>query len=551
MTNPFNQFMQKHAGQGYSPDELRKMWKDHKRGDGDRTRATTHHDGTRDSYRGRGETLVPADDGGVRSRGSRTLEAHLHWDQVEQFRVRPDELAAVWFGFAGSFRAPASNRPDPVKLFTAAPSVDGGHAPVAPVELRHLAQEREFGRQLGGFLATARVGLAITREEWLAWFDGVDVVSPSPAVSTPGKGDVAWVSPLRIPTRVTSPFGESRGADGPHRGVDLAAPEGSEVQAPAAAVVDDVWEEDRGGKCLRLVMRRPDGQAPRGATPGDDSRLTVTFAHLSEQLVSPGQEVAAGQLVARSGNTGKTTGPHLHVMTVYDLDAPLFSTSLNELYPLDPAGVYGPALTGGPGQGPRPNTAIQALDLDKNGKGKTINVVVNNNGAIMLGNGVLMKDVTPVLHLSAAIKGDVDWQHMSATSRAVAAKAGLPSPSDVVEGVGNLAGQFFRYATSQDGRNAASQGVRAAGGAVGGLLGLGGAVGTAVSPVASSIPYVGWLVPIASTAASIASPIVNTASSMLSSLIGGSPVPALPDLHVEALAGPLADLAKPAIRKLS
>jgi murein DD-endopeptidase MepM/ murein hydrolase activator NlpD len=43
----------------------------------------------------------------------------------------------------------------------------------------------------------------------------------------------------------------------------------------------------------------------------DDGKYTL-FAHLSKVLVRPGQRVSTGKLIAYSGNTGNSTGPHLH-----------------------------------------------------------------------------------------------------------------------------------------------------------------------------------------------------------------------------------------------
>ncbi|MBB2892055.1 murein DD-endopeptidase MepM/ murein hydrolase activator NlpD [Flexivirga oryzae] len=40
---------------------------------------------------------------------------------------------------------------------------------------------------------------------------------------------------------------------------------------------------------------------------------SAIYAHLSRQLVAPGARVSAGQVVAYSGNTGNSTGPHLHL----------------------------------------------------------------------------------------------------------------------------------------------------------------------------------------------------------------------------------------------
>ena len=82
-----------------------------------------------------------------------------------------------------------------------------------------------------------------------------------------------------------------------HDGIDIAVAEGTEV----AAVKSGVVTETRTSATLgRLVKFR--------TTDGYD----VMYAHLSEILVKKGEEIRQGQAGARSGNTGLSTGPHLH-----------------------------------------------------------------------------------------------------------------------------------------------------------------------------------------------------------------------------------------------
>ncbi|HEU5397872.1 MAG TPA: peptidoglycan DD-metalloendopeptidase family protein [Gammaproteobacteria bacterium] len=114
--------------------------------------------------------------------------------------------------------------------------------------------------------------------------------------SRPG---IAFIWPGKGPE--TSPFGVHRVLNGeprsPHTGVDLGAPAGTPVHAPANAVVADVGRYYFCGKTLTLDM----GEG-----------LYSIYCHLSRITVRPGQRVKQGQLVGRVGATGRTTGPNLH-----------------------------------------------------------------------------------------------------------------------------------------------------------------------------------------------------------------------------------------------
>jgi murein DD-endopeptidase MepM/ murein hydrolase activator NlpD len=83
----------------------------------------------------------------------------------------------------------------------------------------------------------------------------------------------------------------------PHEGMDLSAKMGTEIEAPAAGVVTQVsWVEGYGNM---LTIDHGYG-------------LVTRYAHCSKILVVRGQRVKRGQLVAKVGNTGLSTGPHLH-----------------------------------------------------------------------------------------------------------------------------------------------------------------------------------------------------------------------------------------------
>lgn len=83
----------------------------------------------------------------------------------------------------------------------------------------------------------------------------------------------------------------------PHEGIDVAAPMGSPIEAPAAGtVVFSGWESGYGNV---IVLDHGFG-------------LRTKYAHCSRLIVRQGQRVGRGQQIALVGNTGLSTGPHLH-----------------------------------------------------------------------------------------------------------------------------------------------------------------------------------------------------------------------------------------------
>ena len=87
-----------------------------------------------------------------------------------------------------------------------------------------------------------------------------------------------------------------------HKGWDFKTPVGSPVKSPKAGkVIRENWSFAGNGNCIDVQF---------------DDGMNAYFLHLSENLVKPGDRVAAGQVIAKSGNTGHSTAPHLHYQLV-------------------------------------------------------------------------------------------------------------------------------------------------------------------------------------------------------------------------------------------
>ncbi|WP_431024049.1 peptidoglycan DD-metalloendopeptidase family protein [Halomonas sp. H5] len=83
----------------------------------------------------------------------------------------------------------------------------------------------------------------------------------------------------------------------PHHGTDFAMPSGTPVIAPADGRVEKVGNHPAAGRFV--VIRHDNGYRTR-------------YLHLSQPQVSRGERVGMGEQIALSGNTGRSTGPHLH-----------------------------------------------------------------------------------------------------------------------------------------------------------------------------------------------------------------------------------------------
>lgn len=103
--------------------------------------------------------------------------------------------------------------------------------------------------------------------------------------------------PLAVYGYVSSEFGETWGRAFPHTGIDLVARTGTAILASdGGTVIASGWS---GGYGYRVIIDH-------------GGNIQTLYAHCSELLVSVGEQVFKGQTVAYSGNTGNSSGPHLH-----------------------------------------------------------------------------------------------------------------------------------------------------------------------------------------------------------------------------------------------
>ena len=125
-------------------------------------------------------------------------------------------------------------------------------------------------------------------------------------IPTSGSKILSW--PITNP-RVTQHFGITKDsvrlyASGTHNGVDLGVNSGTPITAAASGVIQGTGDTD---------VACPKASYGKWVLVKHDNGLTTLMAHFSLIKVSQGQRVVSGELLGYSGNTGYSTGPHLHI----------------------------------------------------------------------------------------------------------------------------------------------------------------------------------------------------------------------------------------------
>ncbi|MFC3274185.1 M23 family metallopeptidase [Agromyces mediolanus] len=129
-------------------------------------------------------------------------------------------------------------------------------------------------------------------------------------------GAIQWPFLTGVP--ISTDFGPRippcAGCSSYHKGIDMNPGDGSPIQAIAAGVVREVSASDNGGLGVYAVIDHVvDGQL-----------VSSVYAHMREGslALSVGETVAVGDLVGKVGNTGQSTGPHLHLEILLDGTTP-------------------------------------------------------------------------------------------------------------------------------------------------------------------------------------------------------------------------------------
>jgi len=136
---------------------------------------------------------------------------------------------------------------------------------------------------------------------------GFEVQGPGPGATQAPQMGMEQLVPMvqavfpALSRLITSDYGPrkapKKGASTFHKGIDIGGAEGSPILAALSGIIERVGQDGGYGNFLRMLSDNGDEQL---------------YGHASGFNVKPGQRVKAGQQIGKIGNTGISTGPHLH-----------------------------------------------------------------------------------------------------------------------------------------------------------------------------------------------------------------------------------------------
>lgn len=176
----------------------------------------------------------------------------------------------------------------------------GIQAARVPLLTRRLATMERDAKRLDTLQVT--IGQLQKRYEQVQTMLGASPAQrPASVAASPASDTATMTLPTRYPLDakgfVTRGVGSGQEYGATHPGLDIAVPEGTEVRAAGGGLVVEVSETPEYGKMVRLA--HPQGYETR-------------YGHLSQVRVRQGDRLSIGTVLGLSGNTGRSTAPHLH-----------------------------------------------------------------------------------------------------------------------------------------------------------------------------------------------------------------------------------------------
>lgn len=135
------------------------------------------------------------------------------------------------------------------------------------------------------------------------WVFGAFISDSVPSQIDSESGKTDWNMIIPASGRLSSKFGnridpKTKRRNSFHKGIDIAAPEGTPVYAAETGTVAEAGYKKNGYGNLIIIKH--------------GGEVVTYYGHLSKILVSGGDKVVKGGLIGKVGSTGKSTGPHLH-----------------------------------------------------------------------------------------------------------------------------------------------------------------------------------------------------------------------------------------------